>query len=276
LASAEVGGTVARAAVGDSLQLRPLLVVGRVGWESKFLVRALEERGWRVDMQLAVTPQARVTQGSTTSLDTGRTAAVLVVGEATGISPTALQRYVRDGGGVILLDGAELTLPTLAVGDTSVVGSAPPTSTHERGAAPPALVPLRPIVRLRDSASPIERRDGLTAVAIEARGAGQVEQIGYRDLWRWRMRGDSGVAAHRRWWAARVSEVAYAPATRALQPVDADPAPLIAWIDRIGPPSAGGREARFPFRQPSLGWLLTAILAALVSEWWSRRLRGAR
>src|SRR5579862_8392887 len=35
----------ARARVGDSLVLRPLVVIGSVSWETKFVVRSLEERG---------------------------------------------------------------------------------------------------------------------------------------------------------------------------------------------------------------------------------------
>ena len=71
LASATLAGSVARAALADSLLLRPLLVIGRVGWESKFLVRALEERGWRVDLRLALTPRADLTQGVSSALEDG-------------------------------------------------------------------------------------------------------------------------------------------------------------------------------------------------------------
>ncbi len=277
LASATATGTVARAAVADSLLLRPLLVVGRVGWESKFLVRALEERGWRVDLRLTLTPQAHVAQGPLAPLDTGRVAAVLIVGEATGLDPSALQRYVQDGGGLVLLDGADRSVPVLAAADTGGGGPAGDASGGERAGVPPALVPARSLVTLRDSAIAIERRAGHTTVALRAFGGGRVEQVGYRDLWRWRMMGgDSGTVASRRWWAARVSDVAYAPAIRAPQPTAADAAPLVAWIDRIGAPTAPTRHLTFQLPQPSLAWLFAALLAVLVTEWWSRRLRGAR
>jgi hypothetical protein len=277
LASGIVSGIVARAAVADSLLLRPLLVVGHVGWESKFLVRALEERGWRVDLRLALTPQAHVAQGANAPLDTGRVAAVLAVGDATGLSPSALQRYVHDGGGLILLDGAERGLATLAAGDTARVGLMADAHAAERTDVPPTLVPSTSLVRLRDSAVAIERRAGFPTVALRAYGAGRVEQIGYRNLWRWRMMaGDTGVAANRRWWAARVSDVAYAPAVRTPQPLDADPAPLVAWIDRIGPPTSPAHQMTLPMLQPSLTWLFGALAVVLLAEWWSRRLRGAR
>jgi hypothetical protein len=277
MASATLIVTVARAAVADSLLLRPLLVIGRVGWESKFLVRALEERGWRVDLRLALTPHADLTQGVSTPLDTGRVAAVLVVGASTGVDPSTLERYVHDGGGLILLDGAERGLRLLAAGDTGIGGSTAGAPAAERGDVPPARVILRRIVTLRDSARAVESRSGHTAVAFRAYGAGRVEQVGYRDLWQWRMMGgDSGVAAHRRWWSARVSEVAYAPANQMPQPLRADPAPLLAWIDRFGSPSVSPHELTFPFRHPSLPWLFGALVVTLLAEWWSRRLRGAR
>ena len=277
MASATLTGSVARAATADSLLLRPLLVIGRVGWESKFLVRALEERGWRVDLRLALTPHANLAQGVSTPLDTGRVAAVLVVGEATGEDPSALEHYVRNGGGLILLDGAERGLARLAAGDTNVGRRTAEAPVAERGEVPPARVILRPIVTLQDNARAVESRSGQTAVALRAYGAGRVEQVGYRDLWRWRMMGgDSGVVAHRRWWSARVSEVAYAPAIEMQQPLRADPAPLVAWIDRFGSPRVSTHELTFPFRRPSPAWLFSALLAALLAEWWSRRLRGAR
>jgi hypothetical protein len=138
-------------------------------------------------------------------------------------------------------------------------------------------VMLRPIVTLRDSARAVESRAGHTAVTLRTYGAGRVEQVGYRDLWQWRMMGgDSGVAAHRRWWSTRVSEVAYAPAIQMQQPLRADPAPLVAWIDRFGSPSVSPHELTFPSRHPSLPWLFSALVVTLLAEWWSRRLRGTR
>jgi hypothetical protein len=87
------------------------------------------------------------------------------------------------------------------------------------------------------------------------------------------MGGDSGVVSHRRWWATRVSDVAYAPAPALLQPVGADPSPLTAWIDRMGP-AAPPQYGVTLLRQPPLAWLFGVLITVLAAEWWSRRLRG--
>jgi hypothetical protein len=130
------------------------------------------------------------------------------------------------------------------------------------------------MTHLRPGAMSVERRAGQIAVAIRAIGAGRIEQVAYRDTWRWRMMGsDSGVAGHRRWWATRVSDVAYAPVLPVLQPVGADPAPLTAWIDRMGP-AASPRYGPTLLRQPPLAWLFGVLITVLAAEWWSRRLRG--
>src|SRR5574341_1338727 len=56
-------GGGARAAVTDSLALARLLLLGRVGWESKFVAAGLEERGGRVGVRLALSPKGDVVQG---------------------------------------------------------------------------------------------------------------------------------------------------------------------------------------------------------------------
>jgi hypothetical protein len=58
-------------------------------------------------------------------------------------------------------------------------------------------------------------------------------------------------------------------------PVDADPAPLAAWYGQFGPPRRVDGGTRAPLRSPSLAWLFTTALVALLIEWASRRIRGA-
>jgi hypothetical protein len=58
-----VGRVHAGAAPLDSLQLRRVLVLGRGGWETKFVAAALSERGWAVDVHYAVSPKSDVVQG---------------------------------------------------------------------------------------------------------------------------------------------------------------------------------------------------------------------
>jgi hypothetical protein len=118
-------------------------------------------------------------------------------------------------------------------------------------------------------------------------GGGLIAEAGIRETWRWRMAGgDSGVARHRAWWAARVAGIAYAPATdRGLSAdpasVHADPAPLAHLIDALGSPISDSKAATVmahptgsdldPTRSP---WIFGALLATLLLEWASRRLRG--
>jgi hypothetical protein len=95
-ATAVVGGLAATGAASDSLTLRRILVLGRAGWESKFVVRALEEEGWLVDAELRVTPKYAVLQGHPGAIDTIRYAAVVAVDSAPSV-----EAYVRSGGGLV-------------------------------------------------------------------------------------------------------------------------------------------------------------------------------
>lgn len=105
-------------------------------------------------------------------------------------------------------------------------------------------------------------------------------QSGYDETWRWRMAGgDEAVAAHREWWSRLVAAIAYAPLVRRSGTSDAtlDEAPLASLIDALGPASAYDTRL-VPHND---GGLVTRVLfglivASLVLEWTSRRLRGAR
>jgi hypothetical protein len=96
----------ARAGVGDSLILRPLLVFGTVSWETKFVVRSLEERGWKVDTRLSIGPGHAVLQGSTTPLDTAHYAAILAVDSGARSAAEQIKQYALEGGGVIVAGSA--------------------------------------------------------------------------------------------------------------------------------------------------------------------------
>jgi hypothetical protein len=58
-----------------------------------------------------------------------------------------------------------------------------------------------------------------------------------------------------------------------------DPAPLASLVDALGPAARELPSAREtdddPGAPPLRGWMLVALLAALLAEWTSRRLRGA-
>ena len=57
------GGARARDQLRDSLLLRRILLLGRAGWETRFLAAALTERGWIVDARFVVAPGSDVLQG---------------------------------------------------------------------------------------------------------------------------------------------------------------------------------------------------------------------
>jgi hypothetical protein len=77
-----------------------------VSWETKFVVRSLEERGWKVDARLALGPHHAVTQGLGAGLDTAHYAAVLAMDSGARGEAEGIQRYARDGGGVIIAGSA--------------------------------------------------------------------------------------------------------------------------------------------------------------------------
>lgn len=101
-----ISASGARAGVTDSLILRPLLVLGTVNWETKFVVRSLEERGWRVDTRLSVGPTHTIHQGPTMSLDTAHYSAVLAMDSGARGEAAAIQRFAQMGGGVIVAGSA--------------------------------------------------------------------------------------------------------------------------------------------------------------------------
>src|SRR5690606_22606590 len=104
-ARASVGGSGASARAHDSLDLREVAVLGSAGWESKFVIAALEESGWKVSARLAVAPGIFVRQGSV-QLDTAVTGVVVVLDSTAVRDVGALERFVRSGGGLVLAGDA--------------------------------------------------------------------------------------------------------------------------------------------------------------------------
>ncbi|MHB1225344.1 MAG: hypothetical protein ACYC2G_15050 [Gemmatimonadaceae bacterium] len=282
-------GIAASAAVPDSLLLRPLLVLGRAGWESKFTIAALEERGWTVIARISVAPDVDVVQGAMPPLDTARLSAVIALDETAAPLAPAIARYVRSGGGLVLaLDASRL--PALAAIAPARAGVALPLASDQlAGAEARRGLPLHALTALRDDALALESRGDAVAVAARRAGAGRVVQLGYDETWRWRMAGPAGApAAHRAWWAALVAGVASTAVAEAA-PDDStgsaavgrgaalDDAPLARLIAAVGAPTAPpavGRAAVTPTPLP--WWALAVATAALLGEWASRRLRGVR
>ena len=237
------GASTAWAAAPDSIVFKRLLVEGSAGWETKFTIAALAERGWKIDAITHVAPGIDVREGSPLVPDTSRYAAIIAVDSTASLVARGADSFVRNGGGLVTLR------------DASSVG---PRTT---------------------SSVLLERRaDG--DVRASRVGNGRVIRIGYKDIWRFRMTDDDTVpdpvAAHRAWLARVVASVAYAPRMTVQADSTTDPAPLASMIDRIGARSAV-LDAPSPLGTGvSSAVLFGILLASLLLELVSRRLRGAK
>jgi hypothetical protein len=286
---ASVAGTTASAIQADSILLRKVLVIGNAGWESKFVVAALEEEGWKVDALIRVAPDVHVTQGAATAIDTSRYSAVIALDSAASPYAARVVEFVRSGGGVVL----EPEAATLnALSPLSSGGSARPSPLNgpQNSVVSLSTLALSPVTALRTDAIPMERRGGAVAIAARRIGAGRALQVGYEDTWRWRMTGgDSAVRNHRQWWTELVGNVAYAPriprssvtlprvniAAAANSGEAGDAAPLADLVTNVGPRASTAVMTRSGKSSDSSTWLFGLFAAALLTEVASRRLRGA-
>lgn len=260
----------------DTILPRRVLVIGRATWEAKFVITALEEAGWAIDARLALAPGVEVTQGTPGSPDTARHAAVLVLGAPLPAIGAAVARYVRAGGGLILAgESAEApSLAALAVG--RLTARTRPTTMAFVADAPRRALAFR-ATALRSDALVLEEQGGGVTVAARRSESGRVIQIGYEDTWRWRLAGGANaVEAHRDWWSGLVSAVAYRATLPIATAIPNEAAPLAALVTALGRPmphamriSSGARWA------PSPTLLFVVIVALLLAELASRRLRGA-
>jgi hypothetical protein len=275
--SARAKSSVASTVTRDSVVLHKVLVISDAGWESKFVVAALEEEGWKVQARMRIAPGVDVTQGSA-AIDTSQYSAVVALDA--GASPYAnrIVEFARNGGGVILGPGAASIEAMAPLRAGSVGRSTESRGVQSGGAISLATLPLAPITSLRSDATAFEKRGAAVAIAAERVGAGRVLQLGYEDTWRWRMSGgDAGVLDHRLWWTRLVSSVAYAPRIpRTTSTMLTDEAPMIGLVTNIG---SGTRvEARLGLsgnRSDPMAWLFVLLTLGLIGEIASRRLRGA-
>jgi len=282
LVQVAVRGTAARVAPRDSLVLRRLLVVGDATWEAKFAVAALEEAGWAVDVEWSLAPRVTVIQGRSPKLpvDTARYAAVLAFDTVGAARAAEISAFVKSGGGFIAggdaASGFAALLPARP-GPLVPARRFDEDSVHPRRAL--ALTPL--IARSDVELVPLDIRPDATpglAVAAWCVGRGRVVQVGYPETWRWRMHGadPDPVAAHRDWWGALVSGVAYAPPLPAPRAVGTDAMPLASVLAALGAPTSATISPWRAIDDPRLRAALFAVaLAALLLEWGSRRARGA-
>ena len=270
--SATVGTTRATVANPAPAERRAVAVFGAAGWETRFVIAALEERGWGVDARLDVAPGIAVTQGRPLPLDRGRHGVVVVFDSLKAVRPGAVSGWVERGGGLVLVGrSAARSLAGLAPG--RVTGTLRPASLG--AAASLSASEAEPVALYRDGLS-LSVRDTAVTVAARRYGAGRVIYVGYRDTWRWRLEGLAGAEEHRAWWAGIVAAAAPSPRPEFPVPPTAstrDAAPRAALSMALGPavdlPPAGSRSASW------MVWVLLGLaLAALMAEWLSRRLRG--
>jgi hypothetical protein len=277
--TATAAGTTARATLPDTLRIRRVLVIGDADWESKFVVAALEEDGWKVDAQTHLAPGVSVTQGSITPIDTSRYSAVIALDHSSSAYASDIVRFANMGGGVIIgaaAAGLESLTP-LRAGSPGRIEAASATAS-EPGSVTLQSLSIVPVSGMRGDAVALDRRGGDVAVAARRFGGGRVMQLGYLDTWRWRMSGaENSVADHRKWWTNAVAGVAYAPAITPEVPATSDNAPVARLIESLGQPVPA---ARAPLASKaasvSLWWLFAILSLSLLAEWVSRRTRGVR
>jgi hypothetical protein len=271
--------SVASTSTLDSVVLRRILVIGDAGWESKFVVAALEEEGWKVDAFIRVAPGVDVTQGSAAMIDTSRYSAVVALDGAAPPYASRIIEFARTGGGVVLSPQAA-SLDAMAPLRAGTVGRATSEARAMQagGSVTLATLPLAPITSLRSDAVPLEKRGGAVALAARRIGAGRALQLGYEDSWRWRMGGgDGAVRDHRLWWTGLVSSVAYASRVpRATATSATDEAPMIGLVAAIGASAPEGAASGLSGNRSGwMTWLFMLLTLGLIGEIASRRLRGA-
>ena len=270
---ATTNGTRFEALVPDAARPRAVVVIGEASWEAKFVARALEERGWPVLARFGVAPRVNVTQGAVAPPDTARVSAVIAIDSTIGsLGTAALERFVDEGGGLVLVGSAaaDPSVAALTAGSTGARTRPPVLPADTIGLGATGFYPVR---ALKPGATALDRRAGSIVIAARRSGAGRVVQVGYDDTWRWRMAGAPGAdAAHREWWSRVVGSVAYVPSSAARPALRGGDAPVAHLAERVGTarnaaPSAGGVHIDQRI-------LMALILILLCVEWASRRLRG--
>ena len=258
----------------DSLVPRAAVVLGRADWEARFTIAALEERGWTVETRLAVAPGIAVMQGRPLPLDTARHAVVIVLDSLSPSDAAGIARFVAAGGGAVLSAAAARSAPGIAAGAVAPHVRAPLVSFTS--AAPRRALALDP-VQPRSDATALAREGGHVVVAARRNGAGRVVQLGYDELWRWRLSPlESAADDHRSWWAGIVAAAAYRAEAVSPPRPPGDAAPLASLVAALGPARASGVSRSSTFDPRVILPVVAGLLfACLLAEWASRRLRGA-
>ena len=274
---ARTGVRTLEAAVAPARQARPVLVVGRAGWEGSFVAAALSEAGWPVRARFATAPGVSVADSALLPIDTARYAAAIVLDSTAADLAPAIARFVSEGGGAVV-QGSAASLPALRRLAPATPGARQPARfVSDADTVTRAKLGLRALVNLTSDAVPLDgARTGL-AMAARREGLGRVLAIGYEDTWRWRMQGgDAGLAQHRVWWSGLAASVAMDPTPSATAGTTYVSAPRAAIVEQLGSPSPTASSTRAPDSPNRLITVLSLLaLASLLAETASRRVRGA-
>jgi len=271
------GAYAASVALPPATAQRDVLVLGRAGWESKFVLVALTETGWHVRARLPAAPGVAVTDPALLPIDTARYDVVVVLDSTAADLAPAIARFVAAGGGLVAAGGATTLDALRGLVPARAGARIPGRILLDADSATRADLPLRPLGGLRADAVPLERQSSGLAAAVRRAGSGRVLAVGYDESWRWRMLGGaSGPAAHRAWWSRIVGLVA--PEHESPRPSSAggDAAPVAALVSALGPPTSAVSSARVRPGDTLPLALLVLVAAALLAETASRRFRGAR
>lgn len=274
--SARRGSWTATTRVPVRQERRNVLVLGRAGWESRFVLDALGEAGWHVRARLPVAPGVSVTDVALLPLDTVRYDAVIALDSSAADLSAAIAKFVAQGGGAIVAGSALGVGELRRLAPASAGARRPGRILLEGDTLTRADLPLRPLGSVRPDAVMLERQPAGIALAIRRSGRGRVAAVGYDESWRWRMQGGAGgAAAHRAWWSRVVGLVAPArEPSGGPSPASADAAPRAALVDALGPASAATAAASSGSTRLPLAMLLV-IVVLLLAETASRRFRGA-
>lgn len=272
---ARTGSIVARAAVRDSVELHKLLLIGQAGWEAKFTMAALEERGWIVDAHIVVSPKSDVLQGRILAIDTAHYSAVIALDSTAGRYSDRIAAYVQQGGGLIVWSPAARVRGLAAFAPGAATGAVIEDDLDVLpDSAPRSALELVPITSLREDAIVLERRGSDVAIAARRVGRGRVLETGYTDSWRWRMAGGNDALDRHREWIAGVVALAATGSYHEIAAAPSNVAPLATLVDKLGPATEPVPDTLDPAILTR--WLFGAICAAFILEWTSRRTRGIK
>jgi hypothetical protein len=257
-----VGSQVVGAWVREAAPLRALVASGPPGWESRFLLRALDEAGVESAVVLPLgqgfhAGALEAIPSAPGALD-GIDVVVILPGAAVDAATgRALEAFTVAGGGVVAVGHPELWR---ALGVVSEGQAGPPEPVSVAGAAigwglPPELTPL-PEAELRSEALPLGRLEPLAfpvagtesgpLLALRPLGGGRVAALGVLESWRWRMEAGR-VEEHREFWSGLLHWLAGVGD-------DAPPVHLATGVGPIGVPvvlersSLQDGEGDLPFR----------------------------